>query len=80
MQCTKLPVGHPAELVPDEMLQFIQRLPPDDHEPHQVGAVVLLVERPHRRVGAQAPRLSVPLTRVDHQQSTSSEDSTIHVW
>ena len=66
-QRAELSVGHRAKLVPDKALQLIQRLPADHHEPHQVGAVVLFIEGPHRRVGAQAPRLSAPMTRVAHE-------------
>ena len=53
----ELPVGDDTELVADEALQLIQRLPADHHQPHQVGAVVLLVEGAHRLVHADAPRL-----------------------
>ena len=53
----ELPVGDDAELVADEALQLVERLPAHHHQPHQVGAVVLLVEAAHRLVHADAPRL-----------------------
>jgi len=54
----ELPVGDDAEFVSDEALQLVQRLPADHHQPHEVGAVMLLVEAAHRLVHADAPCLN----------------------